>query len=153
MTELSFIDEIERAVAADEVVLPVFNQTALKIQQELIKTEPDNQLIERLVRLYSDPGDVVFSPFAGIGSELATALLLGRRGYGCEIKPEYHAAAVRNCDAAIRSRNQANYMPLFDAFGDGRDRRAGRAAAWRGRLEWRTPRIARRIKNPERAIL
>ena len=49
MTELSFIDEIERAVAADEVVLPVFNPTALKIQQELVKTDPDNQLIERLV--------------------------------------------------------------------------------------------------------
>ena len=49
MTELSFIDEIERAVAADEVVLPVFNPTALKIQQELVKAEPDNQLIERLV--------------------------------------------------------------------------------------------------------
>ncbi|KAB2888520.1 MAG: HDOD domain-containing protein [Desulfobulbaceae bacterium] len=49
MTELSFIDEIERAVAADEVALPVFNPTALKIQQELVKTDPDNQLIERLV--------------------------------------------------------------------------------------------------------
>lgn len=75
-------------------------------------------VIERLVRLYSDPGEVVFSPFAGIGSELAVALELGRRGYGCEIKPEYHAAAVRNCDAAIRARDQANYMPLFDGFAD-----------------------------------
>ena len=49
MTELSFIDEIERAVAADEVALPVFNPTAMKIQQELVKADPDNQLIERLV--------------------------------------------------------------------------------------------------------
>lgn len=73
-------------------------------------------VIERLVRLYSDPGDVVFSPFAGIGSELAVALSLGRMGYGCEIKPEYHAAAVRNCDSAIRNRDADEAMPLFPEF-------------------------------------
>jgi tRNA G10 N-methylase Trm11 len=47
----------------------------------------------------------VFSPFVGIGSELYTALKLGRRGYGCELKDEYHAAALRNCERAIRERS------------------------------------------------
>lgn len=57
-------------------------------------------VIERLVKLYSDPGELVFSPFAGIGSEVSTAVRLGRRAYGCELKPEYHAQAVRNCERA-----------------------------------------------------
>lgn len=55
------------------------------------------EVIERLIRLYSNPGELVFSPFAGIGSELVTALKLGRRAYGCELKDEYHAAAMKNC--------------------------------------------------------
>jgi len=65
-------------------------------------------VIDRLVKLYSNPGELVFSPFAGIGSELYTALKLGRRAYGCELKDEYHAAAIRNCNRAISSGEEAN---------------------------------------------
>jgi len=72
-------------------------------------------VIDRLVRLYSNPGDVVFSPFGGIGSELYTALMLGRKAYGCELKPEYHAAATKNCERAIASRTQAEQSLLFGA--------------------------------------
>lgn len=53
-------------------------------------------VIDRLVRLYSNPNELVFSPFTGIGSEGYTAVRLGRRFYGCELKPEYHAAAMKN---------------------------------------------------------
>lgn len=60
-------------------------------------------VISRLVRLYSNPGEIVFSPFAGIGSEGYEALKLGRRFYGCEIKPEYLAAAASNLESAIKS--------------------------------------------------
>jgi HD-like signal output (HDOD) protein len=49
MTELSFIEEIERCIESGEISLPVFSPTAMKIQQELVKAEPDNQLIEKLV--------------------------------------------------------------------------------------------------------
>lgn len=58
-------------------------------------------VIDRLVRLYSNPDEIVFSPFTGIGSEGYTALKLGRRFYGCELKDEYHAAAVTNCERAL----------------------------------------------------
>ena len=61
-------------------------------------------LIRRLVKLYTNPGEVVFSPFAGIGSELYSALLLDRKGHGCEIKDEYFAAAQKNCERAVASR-------------------------------------------------
>lgn len=53
-------------------------------------------VIDRVVRLYSNPEEIVFSPFAGIGSELYGAVKRWRRGYGCEIKPEYQIAAQAN---------------------------------------------------------
>jgi DNA modification methylase len=58
-------------------------------------------VIDRLVRLYSNPGEIVFTPFAGIGSEVYTALKLGRRAYGIELKPEYHTAALKNAERGV----------------------------------------------------
>lgn len=52
--------------------------------------------IERCVRLYSNPGETVLTPFAGIGSEVYAARRLGRRGIGVELKPSYWQTAVRN---------------------------------------------------------
>lgn len=63
------------------------------------------EVIDRLVRLYSNPGEIVFSPFTGIGSEGYVALKRGRRFYGCELKDTYHEAALRNLDRAIEARN------------------------------------------------
>lgn len=70
-------------------------------------------VIDRLVRLYSNRGEVVFSPFTGIGSEGYASLLRGRRFYGCELKPEYHAAAVKNLARAAKQR-RADSSSLFD---------------------------------------
>lgn len=52
--------------------------------------------IERCVRLWSNPGETVLTPFAGIGSEVYTAVKLGRRGLGVELKPSYWRTAVDN---------------------------------------------------------
>jgi len=52
--------------------------------------------IERCVRLWSNPGEVVCSPFAGIGSEGYVAIQHGRRFLGVELKPEYFEAAAKN---------------------------------------------------------
>lgn len=70
-------------------------------------------VIDRLVRLYTNPGEIVFSPFAGIGSEGYCALRHGRRFYGCELKREYYDAAIRNCERAIQRRVE-NSRTLFD---------------------------------------
>lgn len=56
--------------------------------------------IERCVRLWSNPGDVVLSPFAGIGSEGYVALRHGRQYIGLELKPEYFRVAAANLRAA-----------------------------------------------------
>lgn len=59
-------------------------------------------LIRRALRLWSNPGELVLSPFAGIGSEGFEAVKLGRRFVGCELKPSYWRTAVRNMRAAER---------------------------------------------------
>ena len=53
-------------------------------------------VIERALVLWSNPGDVVLSPFMGIGSEGYGALSLGRRFIGTELKPSYWRQAVKN---------------------------------------------------------
>lgn len=53
-------------------------------------------LIERAIFLWSNPGDVVFSPFAGIGSEGYQALRMGRKFVGSELKGSYFRQAVEN---------------------------------------------------------
>lgn len=57
-------------------------------------------VIERCIELWSAPGDVVLSPFAGIGSEGYVAIKRGRRFIGVELKPSYYAVAVKNLKAA-----------------------------------------------------
>ena len=57
-------------------------------------------VIRRLVKLYSNPGEIVFSPFTGIGSEGFISVELGRRFYGCELKEEYYEAACKNLTRA-----------------------------------------------------
>ncbi len=61
-------------------------------------------VIRRLVSLFSLQGEVVFSPFTGIGSECYESLLLHRRFFGFELKESYHAAAIKNAERAIRQR-------------------------------------------------
>jgi hypothetical protein len=56
-------------------------------------------VIERCIDLWSNPGDVVLTPFLGIGSEVYSAVKMGRKGIGFELKPSYFAQAVRNIAA------------------------------------------------------
>lgn len=55
-------------------------------------------LIDRCIRLWSNRGETVLSPFAGIGSEGYEAVRLGRRFVGCELKPSYWRTAVANLE-------------------------------------------------------
>lgn len=67
--------------------------------------EPDDQrhicplqldVIDRCLVLWSNPGDTVLSPFAGVGSEVYTAVECGRKGVGVELKKTYYRQMVRN---------------------------------------------------------
>lgn len=59
--------------------------------------------IRRCLQLWTNPGDVVFSPFAGIGSELYCAIEMGRKALGAEIKKSYFDQAVANLHEAQRN--------------------------------------------------
>jgi len=61
-------------------------------------------VIERCIQLWSNPGDVVFTPFLGIGSEVFGAVELGRKGVGIELKNSYFVQAVKNCAKAAPSK-------------------------------------------------
>lgn len=63
-------------------------------------------VIERAMQLWSAPGDVVFSPFMGIGSEGYVALQMGRKFIGSELKESYFALARRNLDEAENVRQE-----------------------------------------------
>lgn len=55
-------------------------------------------VIERCIDLWSNPGDTVLTPFLGIGSEVYSAVKMGRKGIGIELKPSYFAQAKRNIE-------------------------------------------------------
>lgn len=82
----------------------------------LVKGEEDERhlcplqldVIENALFLWSNPGDIVFSPFMGVGSEGWGAIKNGRQFVGVELKPEYFSQAVRHLDHA-----QATAATLF----------------------------------------
>lgn len=69
------------------------------------------EVIHRLVNLWSNEGEVVFTPFLGIGSEIYMAVKNNRRGIGCELKDSYFATAVKNIKKA---EGEVSVPSLFD---------------------------------------
>lgn len=78
-------------------------------------------VIERVVRLYSNEDDIVFTPFLGIGSEVYQAVKMNRRGIGIELKREYFLQAKKNLESLDLERQQMN---LFDFIGESEDKTA-----------------------------
>lgn len=72
-------------------------------------------VIERALQLWTNPGDVVLSPFCGIGSEGHESLRLNRRFIGIELKKSYAEVARKNLERVLSSRRQAT---LFDFASD-----------------------------------
>lgn len=70
------------------------------------------ELIERAIQLWSNPGDVVFDPFSGVGSTGYQAIKMGRKFIGSELKRSYFEQACRNIESA-----RANQGALFELVG------------------------------------
>ena len=60
------------------------------------------EVIQRCVELWTNPGDIVLDPFAGIGSVPYVAVTMGRRGIGIELKDSYYKQAKNNLEIAVR---------------------------------------------------
>ena len=90
------------------------------LNHEMAKTAHDEKhicplqigLIRRAMYLWSEPGDLVFSPFAGIGSEGVVAIEEGRRFLGIELNTGYHKHACNHLRIATEVATQGN---LFQA--------------------------------------
>lgn len=74
-------------------------------------------IIDRLVRMFTNPGELVLSPFAGVGSEGFCSLRLGRRFLGIELNPLYVKAAHGNLQRALRMNAAAEQPSLLDLCG------------------------------------
>jgi DNA modification methylase len=62
--------------------------------------------IERCIHLWSNPGEWIFTPFGGIGSEPYQALKMGRNAYAIELKKSYYEIGCRNCRNATIEKSQ-----------------------------------------------
>lgn len=71
------------------------------------------QVIERGIELWSNPGDIVLTPFMGIGSEAYTAVKMGRRTIGVELKESYYRQAVKNVKNALDT-VQGSLLEMID---------------------------------------
>lgn len=69
-------------------------------------------VIDRCIDLWTNPGDIVLTPFLGIGSEVWCAIRAGRRGLGFELKPSYFTQAKANCATAAEPPPQVD--DIFD---------------------------------------
>lgn len=71
-------------------------------------------VIDRLVELYSNPNEVVLTPFAGVGSEVYSPLSMGRKAIGIELKDSYYKQMLLNVkDAKARFKNKAKEIKLL----------------------------------------
>jgi DNA modification methylase len=68
------------------------------------------ETIERAIHLWTNPGETVFTPFLGIGSEVFQALKMGRNGIGIELKKSYFEIAQKNCKNAVAENSQLSLI-------------------------------------------
>jgi len=66
--------------------------------------------IARCIDLWTNPGDIVFSPFGGVGSEPYQAVKMGRKGISCELKESYWKQAIKNIE---QLENKQDQLKLF----------------------------------------
>lgn len=71
-------------------------------------------VIERLVELYSNPNEVVLTPFMGVGSEVYGAVINGRKAIGIELKDTYYRQSVMNLKDCKPRNEMGNAITLFD---------------------------------------
>lgn len=69
-------------------------------------------VIDRLVELYSNPGEIVLTPFMGVGSEVYSPVSMGRKSIGIELKESYYNQAVKNLKS-VKSRFSVSQLSII----------------------------------------
>lgn len=88
-------------------------QARRRVEQHICPLQFD--IVDRTVRLYSNPDELVFDPFAGLGTVPYRAMLLGRRGAGVELDPKSFKDAVHYCREAEAERATPSLFDLIEA--------------------------------------
>ena len=79
-----------------ENCLPFHNAKEDDDEKHITPTQLD--VVDRIVELYSNPDEVVLTPFMGVGSEVFSAVSKGRKGIGIELKDSYFKQAIKNLE-------------------------------------------------------
>ena len=114
---MKVVGNCEYAVLLYREKLPKFNNNGKMIfncmdwprendHDKIHPTQKPVKLLERLIEIFTDAGDVVIDPCAGSGSTLVAAENLGRKAYGFEIKKDFHAAATKWIKTERNNRNE-----------------------------------------------
>jgi DNA modification methylase len=72
-------------------------------------------VIDRCLILWSNPGEVIWTPFMGVGSEVHEAIRLERKGIGAELKPSYYRQALKNIAEVLRTDRIGQQHELYGA--------------------------------------
>lgn len=97
-------------------VLP--HRSAKELEDEKHVHPLQLDVIERAVSMWSNPNEVVLTPFMGVGSEVFGAVSLGRKGVGIELKESYFRQAVKNMEHIGEEISEAPMLPGFDDIDD-----------------------------------
>lgn len=76
-------------------------------------------VIDRTLVLWSNPDDIVLTPFMGVGSEVYSAVMAGRRGFGIELKPTYFKQSIKNIKVAADGHASANEQAALEFATEG----------------------------------
>jgi DNA modification methylase len=71
-------------------------------------------VIDRTIVLWSNPGEIVLTPFMGVGSEVYAAVCAGRKGVGIELKTAYYRQSIKNVEAAAEGKRDVEQRGLFE---------------------------------------
>ena len=113
------VRSIEDAGEAETWCLKVADDESFTAEGCVVKNCPlQLDVIERCLTLYSNPGEVMLTPFMGVGSEICGALGYGRRGLGVELKESYYRQALANIKQILTA---PPTMGLFDYNPDDED--------------------------------
>jgi DNA modification methylase len=100
-------------VWTDIARMRVLNSEQSKRQQENHVCPLQLDIVERLINRYSNPGEIVMDPFAGIGTVPYLAIKMGRHGLGIELSEEYWQCAVGYCEQAEAERSVPTLFDLM----------------------------------------
>lgn len=101
-------------VWADVNRMLTLNTTQSQRAQQLHVCPLQIDIVDRLINRYTNPGELVYDPFAGLGTVPVRAVHLGRRGQGCELNPGYFFDSVKYLQAEENTRDMPSLFDLTE---------------------------------------